>query len=89
MTDFSTKALGVWTDIADELADEFTSQQVRACVAAITAALEEAVMAEREACAKIADSYHRGALGNKPNFARASFAQYIRDDIRARNRKEP
>ena len=48
-----------------------------------------AVEEEREACAKIADHYHRNALRGKPNLPRASFAQYIRDAIRSRSRKEP
>lgn len=45
----TTIALGVWTDIADALGseEEYTSEQVRACVSAISAALEEAVREER------------------------------------------
>jgi hypothetical protein len=49
----SEKALGVWTDIADVLDYSFTSQQVRACVSAIAAALEAERLEERKACAKI------------------------------------
>ena len=50
----SEKALGVWTDIADVLDYSFTSQQVRACVSAISKAIDDAVREEREVCAKAA-----------------------------------
>jgi hypothetical protein len=45
------KALGVWSDIADALGDEYSSEQVRACVVAIAKAIDD----ERERCAKVID----------------------------------
>jgi hypothetical protein len=53
MTTSEQKALGVWTDIADVLQYSFASEQVRACVSAIAAALEAERLEERKACAKI------------------------------------
>jgi hypothetical protein len=59
----SEKALGVWTDIADVLDYSFTSQQVRACVFAIAAALEAERLEERERCAVTFDEYYRQHVG--------------------------
>lgn len=79
--DHEAKSLGVWTDIADVLGEEYSSDQVRACVSAIASALREAEAGEREACAKIAKEF---ADEFDPESAEACVAMEINTEIEAR-----